>query len=218
MGIDNIIKNSFLNNFSETISISTVIETGRMSLLFAFIVYVIYLITCDKTIYSKKFNVAMSLMTIITSALIMAMQSNIVISLGMVGALSIVRFRTAIKEPKDLLFLFWSITNGIIIGAGLYAIAFVLAVVLSIALVIFELIPARRKNMLLVVNLESIDSEQIVTKELKKHKVSFKVKSRNVFKDRADIMFEISTRKDRELVSDLSKMTDIISLNLIKQD
>ncbi len=218
MGIDNIIKNSFLNNFSETIAISTVIETGRMSLLFAFIVYVIYLITCDKTIYSKKFNVAMSLMTIITSALIMAMQSNIVISLGMVGALSIVRFRTAIKEPKDLLFLFWSITNGIIIGAGLYAIAFVLAVVLSIALVIFELIPARRKNMLLVVNLESIDSEQIVAKELKKHKVSFKVKSRNVFKDRADIMFEISTRKDRELVSDLSKMTDIISLNLIKQD
>ena len=218
MGIDNIIKNSFLNNFSETISISTVVETGEMSLLFAFIVYVIYLITCDKTIYSKKFNVAMSLMSIITSALIMAMQSNIVISLGMVGALSIVRFRTAIKEPKDLLFLFWSITNGIIIGAGLYAIAFVLAVVLSIALIVFELIPARRKCMLLVVNLESIDSEAKVSKELKIHKVRFKVKSRNVFKDRADIMYEISTRKDRELVSELSKLSDIISLNLIKQD
>lgn len=218
MGIDNIIKNSFLNNFSETISISTVVETGEMSLLFAFIVYIIYLITCDKTIYSKKFNVAMSLMTIITSALIMAMQSNIVISLGMVGALSIVRFRTAIKEPKDLLFLFWSITNGIIIGAGLYAIAFILAVVLSIALVIFELIPARRRCMLLVVNLESVDDEQIVSKELKNHKVSFKVKSRNVFRDRADIMYEISTRNDRELVSDLSKLSNIISLNLIKQD
>ena len=160
----------------------------------------------------------MSLMSIITSALIMAMQSNIVISLGMVGALSIVRFRTAIKEPKDLLFLFWSITNGIIIGAGLYAIAIILAVVLSIALVVFELIPARRKNMLLVVNLESIDSEPMVSKELKKHKVSFKIKSRNVFKDRADIMYEISTRKDRELVSELSKLSDIISLNLIKQD
>ena len=88
----------------------------------AAVVYVIYLLTCDKTIYSKKFNVAMSLMTIITSALVMAMQANIVISLGMVGALSIVRFRTAIKEPKDLLFLFWSISNGIIIGAGLYSI------------------------------------------------------------------------------------------------
>lgn len=218
MGIDNIIKNSFLNNFTETISLSTVIITGQMSLVFAAVVYIIYLLTCDKTIYSKKFNVAMSLMTIITSALVMAMQANIVISLGMVGALSIVRFRTAIKEPKDLLFLFWSISNGIIIGAGLYSIACVLAVVLSIALVVFELIPSRRKSMLLVDNLESIDDEQTVLKELKNHKVRFKVKSRNVFRDRADIMYEISTRKDRQLISDLSRFNNIISLNLIKQD
>lgn len=218
MGINDIVKNSFLNNFTETISLSTVITTGQMSLVFALIVYIIYLLTCDKTIYSKKFNVAMSLMTIITSALVMAMQANIVISLGMVGALSIVRFRTAIKEPKDLLFLFWSITNGIIIGAGLYSIACVLAVVLSIALIVFELIPARRKSMLLVVNLTSIDSETTISKELKNHRVRFKVKSRNVFKDRADIMYEISTRKDRQLVSDLSKLNDILSLNLIKQD
>lgn len=218
MGIDNIIKNSFLNNFTETISLSTVIITGQMSLVFAAVVYIIYLLTCDKTIYSKKFNVAMSLMTIITSALVMAMQANIVISLGMVGALSIVRFRTAIKEPKDLLFLFWSISNGIIIGAGLYSIACVLAVVLSIALVVFELIPSRRKSMLLVVNLESIDDEPTVLKELKNHKVRFKVKSRNVFRDKADIMYEISTRKDRQLISDLSRFNNIISLNLIKQD
>ena len=218
MGINNIIKNSFLNNFTDTISLSTVITTGQMSLLFAFVVYIVYLLTCDKTIYSKKFNVAMSLMTVITSALVMAMQANIVISLGMVGALSIVRFRTAIKEPKDLLFLFWSISNGIIIGAGLYSIVCVLAVVISIALIVFELIPARRKSMLLVVNLETIADESIIERDLKKYKVKYKVKSRNVFKDRADIMYEISTRKDKELVTELSKLTDVISLNLIKQD
>lgn len=218
MGINDIVKNSFLNNFTETVSLSTVIATGQMSLVFAAVVYIVYLLTCDKTIYSKKFNVAMSLMTIITSALVMAMQANIVISLGMVGALSIVRFRTAIKEPKDLLFLFWSISNGIIIGAGLYSIACVLAVVLSIALIVFELIPARRKSMLLVVNLTSIEDEAVVEKELKKYWVRFKVKSRNVFRDKADIMYEISTRKDRQFVSDLSKLNQIISLNLIKQD
>lgn len=218
MGINDIVKNSFLNNFTETVSLSTVIATGQMSLVFAAVVYIVYLLTCDKTIYSKKFNVAMSLMTIITSALVMAMQANIVISLGMVGALSIVRFRTAIKEPKDLLFLFWSISNGIIIGAGLYSIACVLAVVLSIALIVFELIPARRKSMLLVVNLTSIEDEAVVEKELKKYWVRFKVKSRNVFRDKADIMYEISTRKDRQLVSDLSKLNQVLSLNLIKQD
>ena len=218
MGINNIIKNSFLNNFSDTISLSTVITTGEMSLLFAFVVYIVYLLTCDKTIYSKKFNVAMSLMTVITSALVMAMQANIVISLGMVGALSIVRFRTAIKEPKDLLFLFWSISNGIIIGAGLYSIVCVLAVVISIALIVFELIPARRKSMLLVVNLMTIESEPAIEKELKRHNVKFKVKSRNVFRDKADIMYEISTKKDGKLVAELSKLNEILSLNLIKQD
>ena len=218
MGINNIIKNSFLNNFSDTISLSTVITTGEMSLLFAFVVYIVYLLTCDKTIYSKKFNVAMSLMTVITSALVMAMQANIVISLGMVGALSIVRFRTAIKEPKDLLFLFWSISNGIIIGAGLYSIVCVLAVVISIALIVFELIPARRKSMLLVVNLMTIESEPAIEKELKRHNVKFRVKSRNVFRDKADIMYEISTKKDGKLVAELSKLNEILSLNLIKQD
>ena len=218
MGINNIIKNSFLNNFTDTISLSTVITTGQMSLLFAFVVYIVYLLTCDKTIYSKKFNVAMSLMTVITSALVMAMQANIVISLGMVGALSIVRFRTAIKEPKDLLFLFWSISNGIIIGAGLYSIVCVLAVVISIALIVFELIPARRKSMLLVVNLMTIESEHVIEKELKRHNVKFRVKSRNVFRDKADIMYEISTKKDGKLVAELSKLNEILSLNLIKQD
>ena len=218
MGINNIIKNSFLNNFTDTISLSTVITTGQMSLLFAFVVYIVYLLTCDKTIYSKKFNVAMSLMTVITSALVMAMQANIVISLGMVGALSIVRFRTAIKEPKDLLFLFWSISNGIIIGAGLYSIVCVLAVVISIALIVFELIPARRKSMLLVVNLMTIESEPAIEKELKRNNVKFKVKSRNVFRDKADIMYEISTKKDGKLVAELSKLNEILSLNLIKQD
>ena len=218
MGINNIIKNSFLNNFTDTISLSTVITTGQMSLLFAFVVYIVYLLTCDKTIYSKKFNVAMSLMTVITSALVMAMQANIVISLGMVGALSIVRFRTAIKEPKDLLFLFWSISNGIIIGAGLYSIVCVLAVVISIALIVFELIPARRKSMLLVVNLMTIESEPAIEKELKRHNVKFRVKSRNVFRDKADIMYEISTKKDGKLVAELSKLNEILSLNLIKQD
>ena len=189
-----------------------------MSILFALIVYIVYLISCDKTVYSKKFNIAMSLMTVITSALVMSMQANIVISLGMVGALSIVRFRTAIKEPKDLLFLFWSISNGIIIGAGLYSIVCILAVGLCICLIVFELIPVKRKSMLLVVNIFDIEDEKLIEDELKNNRVRFKVKSRNVFKDKADIMYEISTRKDRQLITNLSKIEKVISLNLIKQD
>ena len=216
--IKDVIKNGFLNNFMNSISLPTVITTTVISFAFAIGVYIVYLLTCDKTIYSKKFNITMSLMTIITSALVMSMQANIVISLGMVGALSIVRFRTAIKEPKDLLFLFWAISNGIIIGAGLYSIALVLAVVLSIALLVFELIPARRKAMLLVVNLKNVEDVIKVEEKLKDNKVKFNLKSKNVFKDKADVMYEINTKKDNELIEILSKEKNVISLNLIRQD
>lgn len=216
--IKDVIKNGFLNNFMNSISLPTVITTTVISFAFAIGVYIVYLLTCDKTIYSKKFNITMSLMTIITSALVMSMQANIVISLGMVGALSIVRFRTAIKEPKDLLFLFWAISNGIIIGAGLYSIALVLAVVLSIALLVFELIPARRKAMLLVVNLKNVEDVIKVEEKLKDNKVKFNLKSKNVFKDKADVMYEINTKKDNELIESLSKEKNVISLNLIRQD
>lgn len=218
VSIKDVIKNSFLKNFMEAISLQTLIVSSIVSLIFAVGVYIVYLLTCDKTIYSKKFNIAMSLMTVITSALVLAMQSNIVISLGMVGALSIVRFRTAIKEPKDLLFLFWSISNGIIIGAGLYSVAVVLAIVLSIALLIFELIPVKGKSMLLVVNLKNIEIEEKVEEILKNAKVKFSVKSKNVFKEKADIMYEISTKDDTELLKSLSKLENVTALNLIKQD
>ena len=216
--VQDIIKKSFLKNFMEAISLETLIVSSVVSLIFAIGVYIVYLLTCDKTIYSKKFNIAMSLMTVITSSLVLAMQSNIVISLGMVGALSIVRFRTAIKEPKDLLFLFWAISNGIIIGAGLYSVATVLAIVLSIALLIFEVIPEKGKSMLLVINFKDLDKEAKIEEVLKNQKVKFTVKSKNVFKDKVDIMYEICTKKDTEMLAELQKIESVNSMNLIKQD
>ena len=92
------------------------------------------------TIYSKNFNVTMSLISIVTAGVVLSMQANIVVSLGMVGALSIVRFRTAVKEPRDLLFLFWSISNGIIIGAGVYSLVFIMAIILTIGLLVFDIL------------------------------------------------------------------------------
>lgn len=218
MSIRDVLKKSFINNFVDSISLSTVATTLCLAFVFAIVIYFIYQFTCDKTIYSKKFNVTMCLMTIITASLVLSMQANIAVSLGMVGALSIVRFRTAIKDPKDLLFLFWSISNGIIIGSGLYSIAVILIVVLSIALLLFEIMPEMRKRMLLVVNIDSISNESIVEKELVKLKVKYNVKSRNVFKNKADIVYEISTKKEKELLKALSNKKNIISINFIKQD
>jgi len=218
INFSDIFKNNFLDNFTNSISLSSVIITMCVALLFSFIIYFVYKFTCDNVIYSKKFNVTMALMTMVTAAVIMSMQANVVVSLGMVGALSIVRFRTAIKEPKDLLFLFWSITNGIIIGAGIYSIAFVLAIILTIALLVFERLPGNKIPYLLVATLENLDAEEEITKVLEENKIKYRVKSKNVSSNSTDVIYELSNNKIEELIKDISKDKGIKSLNLITQD
>lgn len=218
INFSDIFKNNFLDNFTNSISLSSVIITMCVALLFSFIIYFVYKFTCDNVIYSKKFNVTMALMTMVTAAVIMSMQANVVVSLGMVGALSIVRFRTAIKEPKDLLFLFWSITNGIIIGAGIYSIAFVLAIILTIALLVFERLPGNKIPYLLVATLENLDAEEKITKVLEENKIKYRVKSKNVSSSSIDVIYELSNNKIEELIKDISKDKGIKSINLITQD
>lgn len=218
INFSDIFKNNFLDNFTNSISLSSVIITMCVALLFSFIIYFVYKFTCDNVIYSKKFNVTMALMTMVTAAVIMSMQANVVVSLGMVGALSIVRFRTAIKEPKDLLFLFWSITNGIIIGAGIYSIAFVLAIILTIALLVFERLPGNKIPYLLVATLENLDAEEKITKVLEENKIKYRVKSKNVSSNSTDVIYELSNNKIEELIKDISKDKGIKSINLITQD
>lgn len=218
INFSDIFKNNFLDNFTSSISLSSVIITMCVALLFSFIIYFVYKFTCDNVIYSKKFNVTMALMTMVTAAVIMSMQANVVVSLGMVGALSIVRFRTAIKEPKDLLFLFWSITNGIIIGAGIYSIAFVLAIILTIALLVFERLPGNKIPYLLVATLENLDAEEKITKVLEENKIKYRVKSKNVSSNSTDVIYELSNNKIENLIKDISSNEGVKSINLITQD
>ena len=218
INFSDIFKNNFLDKFTNSISLSEVVITLGVALIFSFLIYFVYKFTCDNVIYSKKFNITMALMTMVTAAVIMSMQANVIVSLGMVGALSIVRFRTAIKEPKDLLFLFWSITNGIIIGAGIYSIAFVLMFILTIALLVFERLPGNKIPYLLVATLENLESEEKIIKVLDENKIKYRVKSKNVSNNSIDVIYELSNNKIEELIKDISKDNSIKSINLITQD
>ena len=121
MSFKDIFKKSFLEGFTAMdISTSKILATLAMVVILSLYIFCIYQVVTRKTFYSKTFNISLAAIAIITASIILAMQSNLVISLGMVGALSIVRFRTAIKDPMDLIFLFWSISIGIICGGGLY--------------------------------------------------------------------------------------------------
>src|SRR5699024_2675640 len=142
MGFQDVFKNSFLEGFtSMDITTGKIMATLVVTGLLALYIFFTYRLVTRKVLYSKSFNISLSAMALITAAIILAMQSHLVISLGMVGALSIIRFRTAVKDPMDLVFLFWAISIGIICGAGLYEVALVTSVAVTIFILLLDLLP-----------------------------------------------------------------------------
>ena len=218
MSFSDIFKKNFLENYTGTIGIQLVIVTLLIALAFSLIVFYVYKLTNKSTIYSKSFNISMSLITIITAGVVLSMQANIVVSLGMVGALSIVRFRTAIKEPRDLLFLFWSISNGIIIGAGVYSLVLIMAIIITGGLLWFDILPVNKIPLLLIVNISDSKYYKEITELVSKYSKNYKVKTRNYTKDNINIVYELECKKQDELVSELSKIKNIDSFNLLYQD
>ena len=158
--INDIIKKSFLEGFVSTdFRIETVFLVLLITAMVASYIFVVYKIMCRKTFYSKNFNISLVGVALITAAIIITIQTSIVVSLGMVGALSIVRFRTAIKDPLDLMFLFWSISTGIICGAGFAEYSVILAVILTVIILILNHLPISKAPMILIVNADNIDLE-----------------------------------------------------------
>lgn len=214
---DEIFKDSFLNSFSSNISVITICITLIYAFLLSLFVFFIYKLTSKDVIYSKKFNISMSLMSIITAAIVLSMQSNITVSLGMVGALSIVRFRTAIKEPRDLLFLFWSISNGIIVGAQIYSISIVLAIVLGIAMIFYDIIPEKKLPYLLVIYFKGVNpyTVEII---LDSYKLKYKLKSENLSSKESSYIYELRNVKNKDFVSEILKIKGVSEVNLLSQD
>lgn len=213
-----IFKNKFLEKFANNISLSTVGMTLFVSGLFSLWVFFVYKLTTKNMVYSKNFNNSMALMSIITAAIVLAMQANIVVSLGMVGALSIVRFRTAIKDPRDLMFLFWAISNGIIVGANLYSIALFLSIIITIAMLILELFPSKALPCLLLINCDNFKAEDKAIEILKNKRIKYHIKSRNVSEKRIDMLIELSASMHDDLLEKISKLKGINNVNLISQD
>lgn len=181
-------------------------------------IFVVYRLVTKKIFYSKSFNIALAVIAVVTAAIILAVQSSIVISLGMVGALSIVRFRTAVKEPMDLCFLFWSIAVGICCGARVMEVAFILSALLTILVVILNMLPVGRAPMILVMNLKDIKEESEVIERVKKYARYYKIKSRNISMMKRNIVIELRVKDGHDMVQDIASLDAIDSVSLISHD
>ena len=219
MGFKDVFKKSFLEGFtSMDITTGKIAATLIVTALLALYIFAIYRLVTRKVFYSKNFNISLAVNSLITSAIILAMQSNLVISLGMVGALSIVRFRTAIKDPMDLAFLFWSISIGIICGAGLYEIALVTSVGVTVFILVLDMLPVGKAPMMLVVNSSEMNGEKAVLDVVGKYARYYKVKSRNLSKGRLDLVIELKVKEESALVSEVAALDGMLSASMISHD
>lgn len=220
MSIKDVIKSSVY----ESLGVGTDLSGDKILVIFVaacligLYVYAIYKFTSKAAFYSKDLNITIAGMPIIIAAIMIAMQSNLIVSLGMVGALSIVRFRNAIKNPLDLLYLFWTISAGIICGVGLIMLSVILCIVMTIMLLLLELIPNFKAPALLIMRSdEEVDWTEIKN-VMKKYTKSFKEKSRTMKRTETEIIFEIRTTKEDELLKELQQKKELKQINLLDYD
>lgn len=211
-------KTLFEGYASMDLQLSEVVACMACTVVIAFYIYAVYRMVSRNAFYQKSFNLSLVALAVITAAVILTIQSNIVVSLGMVGALSIVRFRTAIKDPMDLVFLFWAISDGIICGAGFAVIAAVSSAVLTAVIFVFSHLPDVRQPQVLLVSAGSLEEEEKILAELDLACKRYDVRSRNVTKDRLDLAVEVRTEKERELLKGLMQLSGVTSASLVSQD
>jgi len=219
MSFKDIIKKSVLESFTNSnITTTAVCVTLGITTILALYIFAVYFLSTKKTFYNKTFNISLVPIAVITASIILAMQSNLAISLGMVGALSIVRFRTAIKDPKDLVFLFWSISTGIICGAGIYEIAIIASLVVTIGLFALELTPYGTAASLLVVNCDSLEKEASILAAVKENSKRAYVKSRNASIAGVDFVIECKAKNASAMLQKIQQMDGINGVSLLDHD
>ena len=208
---------SLFTNPSEMTPEQIVLNIGIAAVL-GFFIFISYYISHRGTIYSKKFNASLVILAALTGTVMTVIGNNIALSLGMVGALSIVRFRTAIKDPMDLIFLFWSISIGIICGGGLYEVAVITSVIVTVCILGLDLLPVAKAPMLLVVNASSTAAEDAVMEAVKKYSHLCRVKSRNISNGREDMILELRVKEEKKLVEEVSAVSGVEYVSLLAHD
>jgi len=220
MSFADVLKKSFLEGFAASnITTTDICVTMLIAACVGLYIFFVYRMMSQKTFYSKSFNISLVALTMLTAAIILAIQSSVVISLGMVGALSIVRFRTAIKNPMDLVYLFWAISAGIVCGTGLFELVLIVSLFVTIAVVALEFLPAIKEPKLLVINAKDPDAEDAVMEVVGKYVKKYKVKSRNLTSDNMDLLLLVSVKeKDAELVKEIKKLEQVNTVSLMSHD
>ncbi len=215
MTFQDIFKSSFLENVS-SVSIPDMLITLVLSFALGLFIFLIYKRTFAGVMYSSSFGVTLLALTMITTVVMLAVTSNVVLSLGMVGALSIVRFRTAIKEPMDIAFLFWAIAVGIILAAGMLPLAIVGSLVIGLILVLFSNRKPHVRPYIAVLQCADQEAEKQATGYLQTQVQRCTVKSKTVQPGQVEVNLEVRLKDgNTDFVNALADLPGVRSAVLV---
>ena len=215
MTFNDIFKSSFLENITSVSVLDTAIALA-LAFGIGMFIFLVYKKTYRGVMYSASFGTSLVALTMITSIVILAVTSNVVLSLGMVGALSIVRFRTAIKDPMDIVFLFWSLGAGIILAAGMSPLAIIGSVCIGVILLVFVNRKSHTHPYMVVLNCVNHDAEVKAKEFLAKNVTRTTVKSKSAIKGAIEMNIEVRLKEDdTDFINILSEMPGVNSAVIV---
>ena len=215
MTFSDIFKSGFLENVTSVSPLDMVLALV-LSFAIGVFIFFVYKKTYSGVMYSSSFGVTLIALTMITSFVILAVTSNVVLSLGMVGALSIVRFRTAIKEPLDIAFLFWAIAAGIVLAAGLIPLAVFGSIAIGVILIIFVNRKTHTDPYIVVIRCNGSETEKKAVEFLKEHTEKCVTKSKSARKGELELNMEIRLKDDNtDFINELSDIDGVESAVLV---
>ena len=215
MTFNDIFKSSFLENVT-SVSIFDMLIAMILAFAIGMFIFLVYKKTYQGVMYSSSFGVTLVALTMISTLVILAVTSNVVLSLGMVGALSIVRFRTAIKEPLDIAFLFWSIAVGIVLAAGIIPLAVFGSIIIGVILIVFVNKKTSLMPYIIVLSCAGHDAETKANDFIRSKVNRFVVKSKSVQKENIELNIEIRLKDDNtDFINELADMDGIKSAVLV---
>lgn len=215
--IKNALENIVNSYYNSTLSTSVIIAVLLVVLLLSIYEFLVYRLVSHRAFYNRSFNISIAILPFFISTIILCLQSNIVITLGTIGALAIIRFRTAVKDPVDMLYLLWSIHIGITCGCQLYEVAVLTSLIVTIMLIVLEHVSIGKKPFILVLNCSPEDEKQVLEK-IGGQTGKFRVKSRNFTDKGLDMVLELSVKYPEKLSESIRTEKSVKKFSIIEYD
>lgn len=208
-----------LTQMQVKVSFSTVLLILLIAFLVSLIIYFTYKNTYSGVMYNPRFNVSLIMITMVTTIVMVVIGSNISVSLGMVGALSIIRFRTAVKDPRDTSFIFWSVVSGLACGTQNYSIVIIGSIFVCLILFLFKKSVAIINKYILIVKGNNVNSD-MVEKIIKKNLKGYSCKGKYVNKNNVELIYDIKFKKEisNKIISELLEVLGVETVNIVSSN